>query len=159
MDLADKLIAQQQEYTIDENGSEWRVFRDNIGLSTYVKDPDNPSEIIHDPKYWSIRIRGINRIKYNKNKQGLLHRRGCLFYIGDEVIQRNYDNLCRLAEPQFKIPRDIASRIWDDLYDYVPKLSYDKIAISPNLVWNKKDGILEQMDDPILTTGKGGFNA
>lgn len=158
MDLADKLIAQQQSKTVDDSGTEWKVFQDNIGLSTYVRNPDKPVEAINDPKYWSIRIRGVNRIKYNKNQQGLLHRRGCIFYVGNEVVARTYDNLCRLADPQFKIPRDIASRIWDDLYDYVPKLSYDKIAVTPNLVWNKKDGTLEQTEEPVLTTGKGGFN-
>lgn len=159
MDLADKLIEQQQSRSIDENGGEWKVFQDDIGLSTYVKNPDKPVEAINDPKYWSIRIRGVNRIKYNKGKQGLLHRRGCLFYIGNEVVARTYDNLCRLADPQFKIPRVIASRIWDDLYDYVPKLSYDKIGVGPNLIWNKKTGNLETTDGPYLTTGKGGFNA
>lgn len=158
MDLADKLIQQQQEKVVNSDGEELKIFQDNTGLCTYVKDPENPVEAINDPKYWSIRIRAVNRMKYNKNRQGLLHRRGCIFYIGSEAISRSYDNLNRLAEPQFKIPKEIASRIWDDLYDYVPKLSYDKIAVTPNLVWNKKDGTLEQMDEPALTTGKGGFN-
>lgn len=158
MDLADRLIEQQQNKVLDDNGSELKVFQDDIGLSTFVKDPENPVEAINDPKYWSIRIRGVNRIKYDKGRQGLLHRRGCIFYIGNEIVARNYDNLCRLADPQFRIPRDLAGRIWDDLYEYVPKLSYDKIAVTPNLVWNKKDGTLEQVEDPVLTTGRGGFN-
>lgn len=159
MDLADKLIAQQQNRTVDENGREWKVFQDNIGLSTYVKNPDKPVEAINDPKYWSIRIRGVNRIKYNKKQQGLLHRRGCVLYVGNEAVARTYDNLCRLADPQFKIPRDLAGRIWDDLYNYAPKLSYDKIGVGPGLLWNKKTGNLEQTDELYLTTGKGGFNA
>ena len=158
MDLADKLIQQQQEKVVSSDGNELKIFQDNTGLCVYVRDPERPVEIINDPKYWSIRIRAVNRIKYNKNKQGLLHRRGCLFFVGNEVVTRTYDNLCRLADPQFRIPKDIASRIWDDLYEYVPKLSYDKIAVSPNLVWNKKDGTLEQTEEPVLTTGKGGFN-
>lgn len=158
MDLADKLIQQQQEKVVSSDGNELKIFQDNTGLCVYVRDPERPVEIINDPKYWSIRIRAVNRIKYNKNKQGLLHRRGCLFFVGNEVVARTYDNLCRLADPQFRIPKDIASRIWDDLYEYVPKLSYDKIAVSPNLVWNKKDGTLEQTEEPVLTTGKGGFN-
>lgn len=158
MDLADKLIQQQQEKVVNSDGNELKIFQDNTGLCVYVRDPERPVEIINDPKYWSIRIRAVNRMKYNKNKQGLLHRRGCMFFVGNEVVARTYDNLCRLADPQFRIPKDIASRIWDDLYEYVPKLSYDKIAVSPNLVWNKKDGTLEQTDEPVLTTGKGGFN-
>ena len=158
MDLADKLIQQQQEKVVNSDGNELKIFQDNTGLCTYVMDPERPVEVINDPKYWSIRIRAVNRMKYNKNKQGLLHRRGCMFFVGNEVVARTYDNLCRLADPQFRIPKDIASRIWDDLYEYVPKLSYDKIAVSPNLVWNKKDGTLEQTDEPVLTTGTGGFN-
>lgn len=158
MDLADKLIAQQQELVTDDNGEELKVFRDNVGLSCFVKDPTKPLEAINDPKYWSIRIRAVNRMKYLKGKQGLLHRRGCVFFVGGEAIPRTKDNLNRLADPQFKIPADICGRIWDDLYDYVPKLSYDKIAITPSLVWNKKDGTLEQTEEPVLTTGKGGFN-
>ena len=158
MDLADKLIQQQQEKVVNSDGEELKIFQDNTGLCTYVKDPENPVEAINDPKYWSIRIRAVNRTKYNKNRQGLLHRRGCLFFVGNEAIKRSYDNLNRLADPQFKIPKDIASRIWDDLYEYVPRLSYDKIAVTPNLVWNKKDGTLEQMEESILTTGKGGMN-
>lgn len=159
MDLADKLIQQQQEKVVNSDGDELKIFQDNTGLCTYVKNPDNPVEAINDPKYWSIRIRAVNRIKYNKGRQGLLHRRGCVFYVGGEVVKRTYDSLNRLADPQFKIPVSIASRIWDDLYDYVPKLSYDKIAVSSNLVWNKKDGTLEEVEEPVLTTGKGGFNA
>lgn len=159
MDLADKLIQQQQEKVVNSDGEELKIFQDNTGLCTYVKDPENPVEAINDPKYWSIRIRAVNRMKYNKNKQGLLHRRGCLFYIGNEVVARTYDNLCRLADPQFKIPKEIASRVWDDLYNYVPKLSYDKIGVGPNLLWNAKEGKLEKTDEPYLTTGKGGFTA
>lgn len=158
MDLADKLIQQQQEKVVNSDGNELKIFQDNTGLCVYVRDPERPVEIINDPKYWSIRIRAVNRMKYNKNKQGLLHRRGCLFFVGNEMVARTYDNICRLADPQFRVPKEIASRIWDDLYEYVPKLSYDKIAVSPNLVWNKKDGTLEQTEEPILTTGKGGFN-
>lgn len=158
MDLADKLIQQQQEKVVNSDGNELKIFQDNTGLCVYVRDPERPVEIINDPKYWSIRIRAVNRMKYNKNKQGLLHRRGCLFFVGNEMVARTYDNICRLADPQFRIPKEIASRIWDDLYEYVPKLSYDKIAVSPNLAWNKKDGTLEQMEEPVLTTGKGGFN-
>ena len=46
MDLADKLIAQQQELVTDDNGEELKVFRDNVGLSCFVKDPTNPLEAL-----------------------------------------------------------------------------------------------------------------
>ena len=155
MGLAD-LIIENQKYNGGTDARDLHEYCDELGICTLVKDPNNPVEIKNDPKYYSIRIRTINFRKYKEHKQGLIHKRDGVLYIGNDILRRNDNNLFRLVKSRTPIPQHIKAQIWDDLYDNVPTFSNEKIIVSDELVYDKVSGTLEEQDGDLLSTGLGG---
>lgn len=156
MELADLII--NQGNTKNENGEDLHEYCDDLGICTLVKDPNDPVELRSDPKYYSIRIRVLNYRKYRERKQGLIHKRGGLLYIGNEPIKQDDKTLFMLVKSRTPIPMHIKAQIWDDLYENVPTLSNDKIIVSDDLFYDKITGELEHQDGSMLSTGFGDIN-
>lgn len=157
MDLADKLIQiNNQEFIEEEQGG--KEYIDDLGIPVIVADLDNPVEAKNNVEYYVARIIKLNNDLANAGKQGRLHCRGNVLFIGDEIVNKNDSNLIRLCRPQWVIPVFVKPQIWDRLMDLIPQLSYDNIVITPNMAFNKKTGELEWSDEPYQDTGTGGFN-
>lgn len=157
MDLADKLIQiNNQEVIEEEQGG--KEYVDDLGIPTIVADLENPIELKNNVDYYVARIIKINDDLVGAGKQGRLHCRNGVLFIGNDIVQKNDSNLMRLCRPQWNIPIFVKPQIWDRLVELLPQLSYDKIVITPHMAFNKKTGELEWSDEPYTDVGTGGFN-
>lgn len=158
MDLAEQLIQQQQLESRGESDYGMEVFTDELGISRLVRDLDNPKEVINDPMYWALRIIMINRQRVAQKKQGLIHKRGNLLYIGNDILPRKGETVDRLAKPRYSIPQRVKAQVWDEVFDRVPTLSYDKLVISRNLAFDRIAGELVHDEKGFQSIGRGGIN-
>ena len=157
MDLADKLIQINNQEVLEEKQG-GQEYSDDLGSPTIVADKDNPVELKNNVDYYVCRIIVINNKNVIDNKQGRLHIRQGVLFIGNEPVVENDSNLNRLCKSTWCIPQHIKPQVWDRLREFLPDLSYDKIVINDHLAYNKKTGEVEWSDEKYITTGKGGFN-
>lgn len=124
MDLADKLINK-----LERSPEIAMIGKDNLGLPA----PDH-----HTVDYICARVL--------KQHPDIYKHKGRLY---DGHTQIREDKLTLIsyngATDKFIKP-DTTVLIWDKIRELVPELSFDKITISPHLVWDVRKGELEWLD-------------
>lgn len=144
-DLADKLIARQEAESEQKTEPRFNFFsyalpeKDEYGMPTA-----NSIEYV---------IARIIYIDYNISGRERLHlREDDRIWEGDHWVSEDEKNLYRLTKWPYK-PFTAAqrSRIWARLRECLPTLSYDKVVVRDNLVWDWKNRELYFSDDKPLT--------
>lgn len=145
--LADKLIAQResQEEKKKDVTVTYKFFnyelpeKDEFGMPTA-----NSIEYV---------IARIIYIDYNVSGKDRLHlREDGRIWEGDHWVSENDRNLYKITQWAFKpFTSDQKHRIWVRLRECLPKLSYDKMVVRDNLVWDMKNNELYFSDEKPLT--------
>lgn len=145
--LADKLIAQResQEEKKKDVTVTYKFFnyelpeKDEFGMPTA-----NSIEYV---------IARIIYIDYNISGKDRLHlREDGRIWEGDHWVSENDRNLYKITQWAFKpFTPDQKHRIWVRLRECLPKLSYDKMVVKDNLVWDMKNNELYFSDEKPLT--------
>lgn len=145
--LADKLIAQResQEEKKKDVTVTYKFFnyelpeKDEFGMPTA-----NSIEYV---------IARIIYIDYNVSGKDRLHlREDGRIWEGDHWLSENDRNLYKITQWAFKpFTPDQKHRIWVRLRECLPKLSYDKMVVKDNLVWDMKNNELYFSDEKPLT--------
>lgn len=144
--LADKII-ERQKYEEDNKEKELRFDffsyelpeKDEYGMPTA-----NSLEYV---------IARIIYIDYNVSGKERLHLRGDgRIWEGDHWIAENDKTLYRITKWKYKpFTSEQKARIWARLTECLPTLSYDKLVVKDNLIWDWKNNDLYFSDDKPLT--------
>ena len=153
MDLADKIIAKQQDGTIDSPNS-GTIFDEN-GMPCWVDDIKHPETLWDDPKYIASNIMVRSILGSRNGTADLIYKKDGVLYEGHDILVQNDANLYRLSKAKKNIKAYLKSQVWDHVYDLAPVLNTDKIIVAPGLVWNFKTGELEQTDGDELSVRSG----
>ena len=149
MDLADKLIAKQQDGTI--NSPNAGTIYDENGMPCWVEDVNHPETLWDDPKYIASNIMVRSIMGSRNGTAELIYKNDGVLYEGHEVLLQNDANLYRLSRAKKNIKACLKSQVWAHVYDLAPVLNTDKILVAPGLVWNFKTGELEETDGEDLS--------
>lgn len=144
--LADKIIERQQ-YEEDSKDKELRFDFFNYELpekDEYGMPTANSLEYV---------IARIIYIDYNVSGKERLHLRGDgRIWEGDRWIAENDKTLYRITKWKYKpFTAEQKARIWARLVECLPTLSYDKLVVKDNLIWDWKNNDLYFSDDKPLT--------
>lgn len=145
--LADRVIARQEEdYRIsqEEKQLKFNFFsyelpeRDNLGMPT----ANSIDYVVARILYIDNNISG--REKLHLRDDGRI-------WEGDHWVSEDDRNLYRLTKWEFKpFTVDQKYRIWERLRECLPVLSYDKLVVKDNLVWDwKNNDLYFSEEDPI----------
>lgn len=143
--LADKLLARQEAESNYLESSSEGFFKcdlpelDELGLPTA-----NCLDYV---------IARILYIDYNITGRERLHLRGDgRIWEGDHWVAENDRTLYRITQWNFKPFNQVQkAKIWTRLRECLPTLSYDKMVLKDNLVWDAKNSELYFADDKPLT--------
>lgn len=144
--LADKIIAKQEaEEKRNANNPGFPFFnydlpeRDEFGMPTA-----NSLEYV---------IARIIYIDYNVSGRERLHlREDNRIWEGDHWVAEDDKTLYNITRWPYKPFTSVQkARIWDRLKECLPTLSYDKMVVKDNLVWDAKNNELYLSDDKPLT--------
>lgn len=144
--LADKII-ERQKYEEDSKEKELRFDFFNYELpekDEYGMPTANSLEYV---------IARIIYIDYNISGKERLHLRGDgRIWEGDHWIAENDKTLYRITKWKYKpFTSEQKARIWARLIECLPTLSYDKLVVKDNLIWDWKNNDLYFSDDNPLT--------
>lgn len=143
--LAEQVIANQEREAANAKIVEIDFFnydlpeRDELGMPTA-----NSIEYV---------IARILYIDHNLSGKEKLHlREDGRIWEGDHWIAENTDNLYRISKWPFKnFTNDQKPRIWARLREVLPTLSYDKLVVKDNLIWDWKNNNLYFSDEEPIT--------
>lgn len=145
--LADKIIAKQaaESDKIPNQQSKIRFFnydlpeKDDLGIPTA-----NCVDYV---------VARILYIDYNISGRERLHlREDNRIWEGDHWLAENQKNLYKITMWPYKtFTSNECHRIWARLRECLPTLSYDKMVIKDNLVWDAKNNDVYFSDEPPLT--------
>lgn len=98
-------------------------------------------------------IARIIYIDYNISGKDRLHlREDGRIWEGDHWLSENDRNLYKITQWAFKpFTSDQKHRIWVRLRECLPSLSYEKMVVKDNLVWDMKNNELYFSDEEPLT--------
>lgn len=152
MDLADKIIAKQQDGTIDNPNA--GTYYDDNGMPCWLEDINHPEVLWDDPNYVAsnIMVRSILGVK--NGSADLIYTHDGVLYEGHEVLAQNDSNLYRLSKAKRTIKAFVKPQVWKRVAELAPILNTDKIIVAPGLVWNFKTGELERTDGEELSVRK-----
>lgn len=144
--LADKLIAMQNE---ESECKAPQVKYDFLKYDLPEKD-DLGMPTANSVEYIVARILYID---YNVSGAEHLHlREDGRIWEGDHWLAENEKNLYKITRWPYKPFTDSQKyRIWARLRECLPTLSYDKMVIKDNLVWDSKNNEVYFSDEPLLT--------
>ena len=145
--LADKIIAKQE--TEDSNKSNNQNKIDFFNYDLPKKDEFGiPTANCLD--YVIVRILYID---YNVSGREHLHlREDGRIWEGDHWLSENEKNLYKITRWPYKnFTSSQCHRIWARLREFLPTLSYDKMVIKDNLIWDSKNNDVYFSDEPVLT--------
>ena len=139
MDLADRVIAANEQESAPLEEKETGFFGvelseiDEYGLPT-----------MDSIDYFVARMVRIDQ----DARDGHLHlRNDGHIWKGDHWVSENQENLYRLAEWRYPIKTWQKEAIWKRLREVLPSLSRDKYVVADDLVWNRKEARLEQVNN------------
>lgn len=144
--LADKII-ERQKYEDDNKEEHLRFDFFNYELpekDEYGMPTANSLEYV---------IARIIYIDYHISGKERLHlREDGRIWEGDHWIAENDKTLYRITKWKYKpFTSEQKARIWARLVECLPTLSYDKIVVKDNLIWDWKNNNLYFSDDKPLT--------
>ena len=149
MDLADRIIAKQQDGTIDSPNS-GTIFDEN-GMPCWVEDVNHPETLWDDPDYIASNIMVRSILGSRNGTAALIYKQDGVLYENHQVLIQNDDNLYRLSKARRSIKPYLKPQIWARVLELAPTLNTDKIIVAPGLLWNFKTGELEQTDGDELS--------
>lgn len=139
MDLADRVIA--------ANKQELSPLEEKLDGFFGVELPETDEyglPVMDSVDYFVARM---VRIDQDSNDGHLHLRSDGRVWKGSHWVSENQENLYRLAEWRYPIKTWQKEVIWKRLREVLPSLSRDKYIIADNLVWNRKEARLEQVDN------------
>lgn len=149
MDLADKIIAKQQDGTIDNPNA--GTYYDDNGMPCWLEDINHPEVLWDDPNYVASNIMVRSILGSQSGKAELIYKHDGVLYEGHEVLIQNDANLYRLSQANRAIKAFVKPQVWKRVFELAPTLNTDKIIVAPGLVWNFKTGKLEKTDGEELS--------
>ena len=141
--LAERVIASQEKEHVKTPEVDFFNYdlpeRDDLGMPT-----------ANSVEYVVARILYIN---YNITDQHIIHlREDGRVWEGEQWLAENSQNLYRITKWNYKPFNDGQKQmIWRRLREILPSLSYDKIAIKDNLIWDWKNNKLYFADENPVT--------
>lgn len=149
MDLADRIIAKQQNGTIDSpNGG---TYYDDNGMPCWLEDMEHPEVLWDDPNYVASNIMVRSILGSQSGKAELIYKKAGELYEGHEILLQNDANLYRLSKAKKNIKAFVKPQVWKRVYELAPTLNEDKVIVAPGLIWDFKTGKLEKTDGEELS--------
>ena len=149
MDLADRIIAKQQDGTIDSPNA--GTYYDDNGMPCWLEDVNHPEVLWDDPNYVASNIMVRSILGSQSGKAELIYKKDGVLYEGHDILVQNDANLYRLSKAKKNIKAFVKPQVWKRVYELAPTLNTDKIIVAPGLLWNFKTGKLERTDGEELS--------